>query len=348
MRIPVVTALAILLVGLLVSCEREVTDETVTGEWGVASDGLSLRLISETDRVPMGAGVELDLEFRRAAAASDTIPLILNTAWGSWSVRVEFLNEATGEVYERPPYDVGMPHPSARPEDHQELTGDGSRGFGIIVHLLSHSGEQIPPGDYVVTARCAPDEDQETTYARRREFGLDAPRPAESRPAWHGTVRSGPLRLKVLPAAEEERELKINSSLKIWADPDHGGLAYCWSEEDPLRLKVTHRPGYALGLEYRMSWYLAGELVTISPPVDSLSSSLFGVTTGGQRGRLFLECNPHRLGTRRSDFIREAGSLRIVADVEVFETSAQGGHLWYPQGGDYKVLWKGQIEGSWP
>jgi hypothetical protein len=38
--------------------------------------------------------------------------------------------------------------------------------------------------------------------------------------------------------------------------------------------------------------------------------------------------------------------LRLVADVVIFETSVPCGHLWAPASGDYRVLWKGQIEAS--
>ena len=35
-----------------------------------------------------------------------------------------------------------------------------------------------------------------------------------------------------------------------------------------------------------------------------------------------------------------------IEDVTIFESSVSPGHMWHPQGGDYKVLWKGVVEGT--
>lgn len=40
--------------------------------------------------------------------------------------------------------------------------------------------------------------------------------------------------------------------------------------------------------------------------------------------------------------------LALRADIEIFETSIPPEHMWAPQGGDYRMLWKGSIEGTLP
>jgi len=46
---------------------------------------------------------------------------------------------------------------------------------------------------------------------------------------------------------------------------------------------------------------------------------------------------------------REPGQrVTLRADIEIFETSIPPEHMWMPQAGDCKTLWKGSIEGTLP
>ncbi len=135
-----------------------------------------------------------------------------------------------------------------------------------------------------------------------------------------------------------EVELRTNSALKL--EYTDNGLAWAWSREAPLLLRVKQRPGYTLGRRFRQSVLISGEKV-YEHRYDFLLPQVWDDGDGG-----VVAVRPPEEVLKRA----EAGEpLAVRLDLEVFETSVPPRKYgWTPEGGDYRVLWKGRIEGRLP
>jgi hypothetical protein len=200
--------------------------------------------------------------------------------------------------------------------------------------LLSDAGEQIPPGTYAVTAA------YENTARPEVEVYTAPDGSVRTRPHrgpgkfWKGGIVSAPALLTVTKAEAREIELKTNSALLVKATKD--GIGWTWSGKDPVRVRAKRRPGYVIGRRYSLHVFLDGE--DLGGQGGGMGNSAW--RDEGQ-GMTFL---PPKVVDR----VRAGARLKLRADVEIFETSVPVRHMWAPKSGDYKVLWKGRIEGVLP
>jgi hypothetical protein len=67
---------------------------------------------------------------------------------------------------------------------------------------------------------------------------------------------------------------------------------------------------------------------------------------GGMAGGTWLAGGESSLPPDLAKRVLAGAALRIRKDVTIFETSVPSEHMWNPRGGDYKVLWRGAVEGT--
>lgn len=285
-------------------------------------DGLSATLEASPTKIPMGDAIQF-----RVTLAFDTTSAVRNTRLlnqFSGHCRFLFVSEKTGKSYERLPYDSGMlatPQPG-----NLALLKHGSRLSleDLTVHLLSAKGEQVPPGEYSVTAMYQNDGGGETevyldSLGQYHERVYDGPWAL-----WTGTIQSKPCIVTILPASEETVEIAVPKTLVVDDARIPGQIG--WRYEASSRVRVNKRPGFAIG--YR--WHLETR-------VDGTTVSEYPRGEGGLDSSAMSFLPPDV-----SERVKTGKDAELILHMEVFETSVQPGHVWMPESGDFRILWSGQ------
>ena len=303
--------------------------------WGAAVDGLQARLAVSQAEVAAGSRIDFQLHLRCDPKQGDADVNLLNRGETAWDAELVFQATESDKVFRRRPFDVGMP-PMFGPRHIVELRRGALPPERLTIYLLSDEGEQIPPGTYTVTAV------YKNTAKPELEFRTDEAGRRHSRPDrgpwkyWKGTITSAPIRLTVTPAGPREVELKINSALLITRGKDGGRdtIGWSWSQHEPRSVKVKRRPGYIIGQRWGVHVFLDGREIG-----DQAGGGLSGSAWHGAGSRSFLE--PEIVKR-----VLAGASLTVRADVEVFETSVPARHMWSPESGDFRILWKGSVRGE--
>ncbi len=304
-----------------------------------AKDGLHCVLTADRDTVPMGDAVIFALRLHFDPVGADAKVNLLNTSRENWNAVFVFTDAATGQTFRRSPYQTGMPPSPTRPDDIVALRGGALPSHELKVYLLSPQGEQIPPGTYRVTAAYENAAKEQVDFVKQPD-GEMVQRPYQGPwRFWKGKLTSGPFLLKVTPLEPKEVVLKIHSSLEIVRERQTtadgqpiNAIGYTWSKKDPKEVSVQQRPGYFLGRRYEFRVFVSGRLVP-------------NVGGGGVSGAIWEEGGSRHFPPQEVVNRVHAGeSLKVYADVQAFETSMPPGHLWAPEAGDFKVLWRGRIE----
>jgi len=314
------TILAVAL-GASSAAEPSATGPGKAESWGEAVNGLRCRLEAEKAEAPQGAEAIFRLHLQFDPKGVDPQTNVLNRCWDAKRVKVGFTDAGTGKTFERLDNDgaVGLPICSW-PEDFPELRGKPLEPVQLLIRLLSPKGEQLPPGTYAVAATYANDGSPEAdSYKGPWKF-------------WTGKLAAPPITVKITPAEAKETELVIPSALDLTCGEN--GVGFSWSTKAPRVLRLQVRPGYIVGTRYRRRAFYG------DPKGEEAGGGMCsGVPRGGGGGKSFLD--PARLKR-----VVAGDPLTLRADVEVFETSIPAGHMWQPEGGDFKVLWRGQVEGT--
>ncbi len=307
--------------------------------WGTPHLGLRCRLDTEKAQVPMGAKVDFQLHLRYdpSTTLGEEVVNLLNRCGQSRKATLQFTDTKTGKVFRRSPYDPGMPPPGPGMDDVVRLRNDTMGPDRLEIYLLSSKGEQIPPGEYRVVAA------YENTGKPEVEVSVGPDGSVIAKPYqgpwkfWKGKIDSAPVILAVTEVEPEEIEIKVNSGLVVKHEKDgtKDTIGWTWSQNAPTRVRIQHRPGYTMGRSYSYQIFLGGKPIGKADERGGLAGSVRD-DGGGMR---FLE---PELVQR----VLAGEKLTLRADVEVFETSVPPQHMWSPMAGDFKVLWKGQIEGA--
>jgi beta-lactamase regulating signal transducer with metallopeptidase domain len=163
-------------------------------------------------------------------------------------------------------------------------------------------------------------------------------RGAGARPA-ASTTPSGDA--KSAAVEPKEIEIKTNGGLVVVYETNKNDagkvieqIGITWRGKDPITFRAKTHPGYIIGRSYTEHLFLDGKEVPFG------GGGMGGAWEDEGRGVSYL---PPELAAR----VLAGAKMRVTADVEVFETSEPTGHMWQPTAGDYKVLWKGQVEGTY-
>ncbi|MCI0453178.1 MAG: hypothetical protein L0Z51_12475 [Candidatus Latescibacteria bacterium] len=302
------------------------------------SDGLSVTFRLDTTTVTMGAAVDFHVSLVFDTSMADTKTRILNRH--SESCEFVFVNDRTGESFERLPYNTGM-LAMEQPGNLVRLT-HGARFVldDLKVHLLNDEGEQIPPGTYSVRVTYVNDGGDRTEahmdsthqYRRRRYEG-----PWE---VWSGQAVSTSSELRILPASPALVEVVIPSALVVdtttvripspegWSVSRGMQVAWAFSADSTQVIRVMKQPGFALGIRWRLESLVDGKTISDFP------QGLEGLPVAG--GQSYL--HPHV-----SSQLSAATDSELILHMEVFEASNQPKHAWMPERGEFRVLWTGQI-----
>ena len=304
--------------------------------WGAPEDGLQARFAVSQTEMPVGSRVDVQLYLRFDPKGVDEKLNLLNRGKSAWEMELVFKDTRSNNVFRRRPFDIGMPRGFG--PDIVELRGAPLMPHRLTIYLLNDAGEQIPPGVYTVTAVYQSTAEAEVEFWRD-EHGTRGTRPY-SGPLkfWKGTITSAPITLTVLPAEPEEIELKISSALVIslGKDGDRNTIGWTWSQDAPITAKAKRRPGYVIGRRYVLHALLDGR------DIGRVASGLGGAPNGAANvysGTGFLQ--PETVERALA-----GTSLKLRADVEVFETSVPSRHAWMPEAGDLKILWQGSVAGT--
>lgn len=298
-------------------------------EFGEAVNGLSLGLAPQSIAVPMGARLRCGLRLRFDADSARAKTRLLNCGDSARSMRFFFKHLDSGKTYERRPFDVGLP-PGLRPADIVRLDEAPIPAEDVVVHLLSQQGQQIPPGKYALTANYANNANPRVEVFVAPD-GSVRQQPYEGPLGfWTGKLASAPVALTILPAEAKTVDIKANSHLIVRRTPD--GIGWKWGRQMPIELRVKRRPGYTVGARYDLHVFLDGK------EVESGGGGLGGPWHGGD-GESFLS-------PKIQQRVAAGARLTLRADVTIFETSVPVQHLWAPESGAFKVLWKGPVAGS--
>ncbi|NQT38692.1 MAG: biotin/lipoyl-binding protein, partial [Planctomycetes bacterium] len=306
--------------------------------WGAPHLGLRCRLESGKAQVPMGATVDFQLHPRYDPSTTlDEQIGLLNRCDEAFDATLTFTETQTGKVFRRSPYDAGMPPSGPGVDDIVQLREDTMGPDRLEVYLLSDTGEQIPPGEYRVVAT------YDNTGQPKVEVSVAPDGSVITKPYegpwefWKGKIDSAPAILTVTEVEPEEIDIKVNSALTIKHQKDgtKDTIGWSWSQDAPMRVRVTHRPGYTLGRRYSYQILLGGKQIGNVGDRGGLAGGAWD--NGGGMSFLAPELVKRVLAGEK---------LTLRADVEIFETSMPPQHMWSPTAGDFKVLWKGQIEGA--
>jgi hypothetical protein len=315
MRSPQIGVLAVLLGVLIAGPVASLAEEEAFGE---PVKGLACRLEIPEDVLPLGARPEFLLLFHYDGPDG----VLLNRRLEAGRVELSFRDTGTGEVHRRRPDDgsAGMSEP-VWAEQFVALGAGAVSALPLPVRLLTKKGNQLPPGTYEVTARYETD-----GKPLPPEVELDGK-------IWTGTISSPAARLTVKDAGPAEKSVELPARLTFrWTDD---GLCYGCEKEDVATVKLTVRPGY----------YLA-ERVGIARSLDgaAFEESGSGVGTIGSSFGWWSFIEPE---ARKK--VMEGASLAIRQKLTVLETSWPiGWHRAYPENGDHRVLWQGEISGLLP
>jgi len=303
--------------------------------WGTPVDGLQARLAVPQTAVPLGSKVDFQLHLRFDPKDVDPKIALLNRGEPAWNAELVFRDTKGDKEFRRRPFDVGMP-PIHGPEHIAALRRRSFSPERLKAHLLSDEGEQIPPSTYAVTVVYRNTAKPELEYWTDKD-GLQRSRPHRGpQKFWKGTITTVPITLTVTPAEPEEVELKLNSALKIVRRKDgrRDTIGWTWAQEAPKTVTVKRRPGYVIGQRYMLHVFLDGEK--------------FGEPRGpGMANHTWHDGGGMSFLTREIvERVLAGASLKLRADVEVFETSVPTRHMWSPEAGDFKTLWRGSVEGE--
>ena len=312
MRSPQIGVIAVFLGVLIAGPVASLAEEEAFGE---PVRGLACRLRISEEVVPLGARPEFRLLFHYDGPDG----FLLNRRLEAGRVELSFRDTGTGEVHRRRPDDgsAGMWEP-VWAEQFVPLGAGAVSALPLPVRLLTKKGKQLPPGTYEVTARYETD-------------GKPLPPDVElDEEIWTGTISSPAVRLTVKDAGPAEKSFELPARLTFhWTDD---GLSYGCEREDVATVKLTVRPGYYLDVRFAVDRSLGGAAY-------EESGSGVGASFGWWS---FIE-------PEAREKVKEGASLAIRLKLTVMETSWPiDWHMAYPENGDHRVLWQGEISGLLP
>jgi hypothetical protein len=329
MRVTVVVA-ALFGIATSLGCAQS-ADLKPPAEWGEPVDGLRCALTCEETTVPMGARLRFVLHLGFDPEGVDPNVGLLNRGPNAWRPTFSFTDVKTGKVFVRSPHDGGLPR-GVDPEDIVRLRNGRLSPESIFIRLLSTEGKQVPAGIYRVAVGYENSARPEVEVYVELD-GLVGTRPHKGPlKFWKGKLTSAPIIFEVTEAEAEELELKVNSSLVVKAEGNR--LGWTWGTENPTKIKVKRRPGYVVGTRYSRHIFLDGV---------EIEKGGGGLGSGSLRNASGMSYLPLRISER----LKAGQKLTLRVDLEVLETSVPVGHMWRPEAGDCKVLWKGSIEGTY-
>jgi len=288
-------------------------------------DGLTVVVRADSTTLAMGDRVILHVSLAFDSTRAGASTRILNVQAGR--CELAFLNDETGQSYQRRPYDTGMPrvgYPGSlvRLRHGHDLPLDD-----LIVHLLADNGDQIPPGKYAVRVVYSNDGDYMETYLdsthqyHHRLRAYDG-----SGNIWAGRVESQPIALTIVDVSEKATTIAIPKTLKISTTEIEGQIGWRPATDDST-ISVMARSGFALGNRWELHTVVDGDTISRFPRGLGLPPD--------DGGWSFL---PPDVSAR----IQSAKRAQLILYMEVFESSIQPGHMWMPERGVFQVLWQGQ------
>ena len=290
------------------------------GQFGPAVDGVRCLLAGPHQPISQAKPVEFAVLPRFDPGSAGSSAKYLDRHYEDYQVAIHFENVKTGKIYTRQQNWEGGPPLMASRDQRRTLASDPLPPAYVRVRLLGNEGEAIPPGDYRVTAE----------YSGGRPDGLDE---AWKKDAWRGKARSAPITIQVVTAEPFVEEVELPTKLVLTRSPD--GIRGAYSDVDMKTLKVSRRSGYHLGTLTWVKIYKGDEQV--ATPSEGCQGGVPSPSDGGEYVFGSLSLLPLN---------RE--SLRVVVEMEVFETCQRWSHGWtvHEDPNVYKVLWKGKAEGT--
>jgi hypothetical protein len=270
-----------------------------TSPWGEERLGLQCRVKAPTE-IEQGMPLEVEVAIRShprdLPQGARKLNLFLREAY----LQASLLNPRSGKVFIVRPYDPteGMPvedsGEEAVPLEEKSMKPWQAR------FPLARLYATLPPGGYECRVSYQPPQQRTQWFRGTEQQWNDAG-------FWHGTLVSGPFRLRVLKETPKTQTFMLPKRLR-W----EGGKVR-FKRGDAEEVKLAIRNGYFVGAYYyrgsEKSWYALG-----GPPKPD-------------------DANPIDDGVAQKN---------TSYTIEVFETADRPCHMWHPGpgSGGYKILWK--------
>jgi len=200
--------------------------------WGSTTNGAACAMASETSDAQIGDRVWFDFALRADSTAMNSEVYL--AGWRvSELVLFTFRNTATGAQFERD-IDAFRGGPAYIPSDSDflPLRADPPLLWSIPIRLVSQSGEQIPPGDYEVTATFQDPNGKSKSNSNRTFVLLQGPQV------------SGPVAFRIRDAAPDAIEILVPGGVAI----ERQQQGWCWSlsSANPRTVRLLRQPGFCL------------------------------------------------------------------------------------------------------
>jgi hypothetical protein len=273
-----------------------------TSAWGKERRGLQCRVEAPTrleQGMPLGVWVELRSAPQKLGKAR-RLNAFLPTAF----LELSLTNRKTGKVLTVRPDDPtrGMP---VQDTGRKAVVLDGTslRPYPVTFPLV-RLGSALEPGSYDAEVIFAfPDKPTRWWRGTAQEWDRAG--------FWHGTVRSGRLRLEVRPATPRKETYLLPKTLRL-----EKGLEVRYRPADAEKVMLPVRNGYFVGARFERD----GQeyMLATRPPGPDAAHAL----------------------DRWRDY--QGGDRKVTYTIVVFETADPPRHGWAPGpgSGGYKVLWK--------
>lgn len=284
--------------------------------WGEVVRGLQCR-ISIPRAVEQGLPVEATVEFRCSpkdlAEGTDTLDTYLWQATFALELTRPGINEPF--VVETDSPTRGMP--GFRSDRHRPIPLDGTSIAPLnLTFRLARLFDDLVPGEYECRVRFSPPAEP-WNWPKEKAASF-----------WHGTARSGPSPLKILPPTPKTRTFLLPKRLRLvrrsyppnippLANPPsmRYWLEVSYLEEDAEEVTFQVRNGHFVGTNWESN---RGGGLSGGPPTPDGGFGQFHQYAGGD--------------------------LNLSYKVELFETCELTGHFWAPGQCGYRVLWKRSFE----
>jgi hypothetical protein len=267
--------------------------------WGEQTLGLQCRIKAPREieqGMPLEVQIELGSRPRDLPPGVRKLNLFLRDAY----LELSLSSVRTGKVFVIKPYEptAGMPVQDTGTE---VVPPDGTALKPWTSSFpLAKLYDTLPPGRYECRVSYGPPAERTAWFRGTKRDWHDAG-------FWHGTVVSGPLRLKVLKETPKMQTFMFPRRLRL----ENGKVRF--KKEDAEKVEVTVRNGFFVGAYYyrgsEKDWYALG-----GPPRPD-------------------DVNP---------IDQQVAGKKSTYTIEVFETADRPCHMWHPGpgSGGYKVLWK--------
>ncbi len=324
----------------------------VVGEWGAPQDGLSIRILADSTRFDLGAGIHAGIGFRFDSSGMPSPPSLIDfTGDGAgFLLRFNPLEQTNaGPPIERFPHAFGGPWCVF--QTCVALSDVHRHARKRVFYLLSNSAKQVPAGRYRVTAHYENDGGPLIGDGRHGRHNPEKCwAPPES--VWIGTLDSAPIEVEIVERPPTARTIVVPTRFELVCRDRH----HLQVREDSTSARtetVFVRLGYHFAWRSWDAIYVEDSAPVTSSWKDpeevwkSRADPNARALSRRMSGRRSFREEDHILLEPIADLLTRGTQYRFRRKIIAFESSNAWGSHWNPELGDYRVLAQQILEAPW-